>query len=517
MRHLGIGLIVLALLPAAAFAHEERPAFFPVHANGKVPVYRATGSALVVCKADSRRRIRTQLRGKLRKRNLALLKRCRYRHIQAAVTAAHSGQRILLLPGLYREEPSRAAARNDPRCAAMKVVHADGNLVPSYDYQRYCPNDRNLIAITGDTNGDRVCDTRCKLQIEGTGASPKQVVIEGDRIRENVIRADRADGIYLANFTIQYSDFNNVYVLETNGFRLDRLITRWSREYGILSFTSDNGLYENIEAYGAGDSGVYPGSGPEGHCKWYGIEIRYVNSHDNLLGYSGTAGNGVWVHHSRFHHNATGISTDSFASGHPGMPQDCAKWESNEIYSNNLDVYSATRDAYCKVPYMTRDPKIVCPSFQVPLGTGLLIAGGNGNIVRRNRVWDNWRNAFRLFWVPADSRGDTDPAHYRDTSHANTYTHNVLGVDRAGKTARNGTDVWWDEFGKGNCWGRNTGPGGGAITSDPKSIPSCPNAGPERTGDFTKTVQLLPCANWDPLTNPDPPGCDWFTLPPKPA
>ena len=55
--------------------------------------------------------------------------------------------------------------------------------------------------------------------------------------------ADRADGIHLRNFTVQFSDFNNVYVLETNGFRMENIISRWSREYGFLSFTSDNGLY----------------------------------------------------------------------------------------------------------------------------------------------------------------------------------------------------------------------------------------------------------------------------------
>ena len=97
----------------------------------------------------------------------------------------------------------------------------------------------------------------------------------------------------------------------------------------MLTFASDHGLYEHIDAYGNGDSGIYPGSGPEGHCKRYGIEIRNVNSHDNVLGYSGTAGNGTWTHNSKFHDNNAGISDDSFASGHPGMPQDCSKWNAN--------------------------------------------------------------------------------------------------------------------------------------------------------------------------------------------
>ena len=121
-----------------------------------------------------------------------------------------------------------------------------------------------------------------------------------------------------------------------------------AQNYGVLTFASDHGLYEHIEAFGNGDSGIYPGSGPEGHCKRYGIEIRNVNSHHNVLGYSGTAGNGTFTHNSSFHHNNAGISDDSFASGHPGMPQDCSKWDTNAVYSNNENYFTNDRDAYCK-------------------------------------------------------------------------------------------------------------------------------------------------------------------------
>ena len=141
-------------------------------------------------------------------------------------------------------------------------------------------------------------------------------MIDGDRGSScNMIRADRADGVYLRNFTVEYSDFNNIYVLETNGFRFDRIVSRYSREYGILSFTSDHGIYENCETYDNGDSGVYPGSGPnarhgqpDAHGHVYGIIIRDCDSHDNTIGYSGTAGNGIWAHHNRFHDNSAGTT-----------------------------------------------------------------------------------------------------------------------------------------------------------------------------------------------------------------
>lgn len=531
------------LVPAGSMGHSERASFFPDHTKGSVPKYRTSGPSLVVCKSDSRRRIRRLLDGAVEQKNLSLLRRCKFEHIQAAVNAASNGTRILVLPGVYKEEPSTRVPNPDPRCQGDEFFAPEGEGdepgglgvtpgeegggtrggEPNYRYHRTCPNAQNLIAITGDDDdADRECDDKCNIQIEGTGSVPKQVRIIGDRKKLNVIRLDRADGVHLRNFQIQFSDFNNIYALETNGFRFSHITSRYSREYGFLSFASDNGLYESLQAYGAGDSGVYPGSGPEGHCERYGIEIRDVNSYGNTIGYSGTAGNGVYAHDNRFHDNATGLTTDSFASGHPGMPQDCAKWENNRIYSNNKDLFNAEQDEYCKKPPLERDPRRVCPTFQVPVGTGLLIAGGNGNIGRNNFVYDNWRQGIALFGVPAAARGETDPTKQTDTSYDNAFTGNRMGMTPTGERDPNGVDFWWDEQGRGNCWSDNAPVAGAAITSDPPTLPSCPDSFPiARAGNNGKQAMLVPCATWDPKDNTDPPGCamagySWFERPPEP-
>ena len=530
-----LALLVLAiLLPTSAFGHAERWSYFPNHRVGEVPKYRTSGPSLVVCKADSGKRIRglstrsTKSRA-ARRRSLALLPRCKYRHIQAAVNAARNRTRILILPGVYKEEPSRAVANDDGDCTGDEY-QAEEPGTKSYKFQRDCPNSQNLIAITGDDDDpDRRCDDKCNLQIEGTGPRPSDVKVVGGGYglrpgaKLNVFRADRADGVYLRNFLVQYSDFNNIYVLETNGFRVEDVVSRWSREYGVLSFTSDNGLYNRVKAYGAGDSGIYPGSGPEGHCKRYGIEVSHSESFGNTIGWSGTAGNGVYTHDSKFHHNSAGITMDSFASGHPGMPQDCSKWERNRIYSNNADLFNSKRDAYCQnTPNEERDPRKVCPTFQVPVGTGILTGGGNGNIFKKNWIYDNWRRGTMLFWVPAEIRG-TDPTGQSakpstyDNPHENKYVGNRMGIRPDGRRAPNGVDFWWDEGGHGNCWSKNKGiRSGGAFTSDPLKLFPCPGGSPDRHGSTEKFAELVPCATWDPETNPDPVGCNWFTRPSKP-
>ena len=593
---MAIGVLLLA--PASALAHAERPSFFPDHTQGSVPQYQEDGPFKVVCKpgsgaGSSRAEIEAKVRDpETRAHNLNLLAICEdpddnpnrgSEHIQAAVNAAQNGDRILILPGVYKEEPSRETAdEGTSECQAMTVesgmfpstgiLPTDPKSAPTYQSHRTCPNAQNLIAIMGDSDpqpdptqppaddpdeprsGDGSagwCDDKCDIQIEGTGDTRDDVLIQGDKQKLNVIRADRADGIYLKNFTIEFSDFNNVYALETNGFRFDDIESRYTREYGFLSFTSDNGLYENLDAHHSGDSGIYPGSGPEregepcerGDSDTYGIEIRNVDSHDNTIGWSGTAGNRVYTHDSRFHHNSTGVTMDSFAGGHPGMPQDCSKWENNRIYSNNLDLFNDERDDYCRQPYIERDDdNKVCPTFQVPEGTGLLTAGGNLNTFGGNLFYDNWRQGTMLFHVPDAVRMESVNLNQQDTSWGNQTTGNRMGIDPNGREDPNGLDHWWDEqngyeefpeppgnvtaaavdapqAGVLNCWEDNVAFGGRRPTSDPASLPTCDGQRAYRPPNPTKLATLVACAAWDPSeeeTDSSLAGCDWFDNPTEP-
>jgi len=204
------------------------------------------------------------------------------------------------------------------------------------------------------------------------------------------------------------------------------------------------------------------------------------------------------------------------------MPQDCSKWERNRIYSNNADLFNDRRDAYCRnTPIERRDPRRVCPTFQVPVGTGILVAGGNGNIFRHNWIYDNWRRGTMQFSVPGELRG-TDPTGQSpppstyDTSHRNRYVGNRMGVRPDGGRDPNGVDFWWDGEGRGNCWSSNRGTRGGAFTSDPMTLFPCPEGSPWSEGNAEKRAALFACTTWNPQTNPDPVGCDWFTRPPEP-
>ncbi|MFN2589052.1 MAG: right-handed parallel beta-helix repeat-containing protein [Actinomycetota bacterium] len=542
--------LTLVASSGIAFGHAEREAFFP-DGTGKVPTYRPMIAEpnLVVCTPASERRIRRIADLQLRADNLALLDRCRFRNLQDAVSAVRArGTTIYMLPGVYREGPYR----KQPRCAKalQQPGEEEGAPILSYEQQLTCPHAQNLVGIFGDidpADDKRKCNAPvCDLQIEGTGAAPGDVLItggfkkNGQWMKLNGIRGDRADGLYLRNFTIELFEFNAVYILETDGFVIDRVVSRYNDEYGFLTFAVDHGVYRNCSGYNNGDSLIYPGSASDLHGdeqgyvqrKRWAIEVVNCKSHHNALGYSGTAGDSVYVHDNEFYANQAGVVTDSIYPDHPGLPQNHSWFRDNEIYSNNSNYTEKyVHSGVCDKPPAERGYKpppgkpvwagTVCPVVPAPVGGGMVIAGGNWNLVEDNTVWDNWRAGFMLFSVPGPVRNEEDPAKAWDTSHFNKYVGNFVSLNPRGLVDLNGVDFWWDDQGEGNCWQSNAGPED-TVTSNtmyPFGLPTCADGGslPVPNNPY-KSGQLAPCAVYD-RNDPqlrDPPGCTFFDTPEEP-
>jgi hypothetical protein len=555
-------------------------------AGGKVPKIRSLSSSLkkslpgathVVCRPDSMKRLRAAIKqarksgydirphdhrklsrkqaAKLLKINKALAKRCRFHEIQAAVNISHNNDRVVIMPGLYLEPHSRAQPTNDPACQNYKILNDRGDSgAVSYTYQTKCPNDQNLIAVIGRALGpgqdpaqprpDRrgipnlgPC-IRCNLQMEGSGVSADDVLIDaGDpnagnggpgaagTVKDVGIRADRADGFVLRNVTVRHAKEHDIYVLETDGYVLDRFKAYYAGEYGVLTFVEDHGLMQNCDTAGSGDSGLYPGAGAETGMQgvrdeWlskprYNQEIRFCDSHHNLLGYSGTDGNAIHIDHNNFYDNSMGWSTDIFtASGHPGFPQDSDLVEDNNFYSNNFNTNAPGSD--------------VKPTEPVPVGTGAWIAGGNTNVFRNNRFYDNWRRGMMLFSVPdafVCQTPDDNNLHgcnpnQTSTSFDNSFYGNIMGVAPDGTYMPNGVDWWWDSYpgNTGNCWFGNTTADGHTVNSDPSGLPDCDTGKTPSTSTGTgqpdKETELVNCSGFAPGTQN---ACPWFETPPKPS
>ena len=145
-----------------------------------------------------------------------------------------------------------------------------------------------------------------------------------------------------------------------------------------------------------------------------------------------------------------------------------------------------------------------------------MIAGGNGNLVRNNRIWDNWRRGTMLIQVP-DSFSDSQRRSANSTSHRNEYVNNIMGIAPNGEKMPNGVDFWWDEPAaqEDNCWHDN-----GEVTTDPPGplMPtSCENTSAGVTYGPKFAGELAPCAAAIEGDMRDPTICPWFRSPEKPS
>ncbi|MDT4917845.1 MAG: hypothetical protein QOH89_2545 [Pseudonocardiales bacterium] len=596
LRLAGAGAIVAGLLivPTIASAHIERPSYWPLPgpdcsitpcAGGVVPHARTLASAVVasansttrvVCQPDSMTRLQDSIThalahgydirpadhrtltqtqaNQLLAINQTLLGMCQYHQIQPAVTDSGNNDRVVIMPGLYTEPTARAQLTNDPACAQYKITGNTGGDISgavTYDYQVHCPNDQNLIAVIGRALGsgqdphpplvDRhgipnagAC-IRCNLQIEGSGVSADDVIIDAgnpfsgngpplDSVKDVGIRADRADGFVLRNVTVRHAREHGIYVIETDGYLLEQFKAFWNKDYGVLTFVGDHGLMQNCEAAGSGDSGLYPGAGAKTGAgrdvhfyptSRYSQEIRFCDSHHNLAGYSGTDGNATHVDHNNFYDNALGFTTDVFtAAGHPGFPQQGDLVEYNNFFDNNFN------------PYLPGSQ--IAPKQPLPVGTGMWIAGGNDNVVRYNRFWNNWRRGMMLFAVPDATVCGPGPLASNppvdgcnplkfSTSYRNKIYGNTMGIAPNGTRSRNGVDFWWDSFptNTGNCWTNNHAAPFKRVTTSPPLLPNCvllPSIGVGSTNE----AELLVCFASTTVAEYDPTLCPWFTTPAKP-
>ncbi len=422
-RTLLAGALVLAIfVPGLASGHAERPTLSPAR-EGSVPdPNRIPTEILNVCKTGE----------------------CAFEHIQAAVTAAHDGALIQIWPGLYKEEPSRQQPHLDPD-------NPDGTY--SYEHHLEHPNSQNLIAIVGKKN----------VTLRGMGSKPLDVVIDVEFRKHVGIRMDRADGSIVQNLSMFHAFDHGIYAIDLSGYLFDNVVSGFSRDYAFLMFATDHGLTQNCEAFGAGDAGIYPGGAPNTPGR-FSNEIRNCKSHHNVIGYSGTHGNYVWVHDNEFYDNATGMTSDS-ETDHPNYPQQNLQVERNKIHDNNFNVYAADSDVF----------SVFGDGIYIPVGTGIFVPSGNQNLVQNNDIWGHDRYGVWLGAGQGIVVGPTsDPAAAPFMSTGNRFIANRMYAPAGATEKPNAIDFAWDGMGFNNCWEANvSSPDGDPVSSDAPFLPPC--------------------------------------------
>lgn len=197
------------------------------------------------------------------------------------------------------------------------------------------------------------------------GLDRNEVILDGEFEKDNGIRVF-SDGVAVENMTARNYTTNGFFWDGATGYRGSYLTAHNNGDYGIYAFDSTVGLFEHSYGSGSPDAGFYIGQ-----CYPCDAVMRDVVAENNGLGYSGTnAGGDLYIVDSIFRNNRAGIVPNS-GSYEKYPPERESTIVGNLVYSNN-NYDTAAID-----------------SARLAGGNGILVAGGNDNVIERNRVWDH--------------------------------------------------------------------------------------------------------------------------------
>jgi plastocyanin len=278
------------------------------------------------------------------------------------------------------------------------------------------------------------------------GVDRNRTILDGEFERDNGVFVVGADGVAVENLTARNFTENGFFWNGVLGYRGSYLTAYRNGDYGIYAYDSQYGMFDHSYASGSPDSGFYIGQ-----CNPCHAVITDVVSEYNLLGYSGSNSSGdLYLVNSEWSHNRTGIVPNSFGAEELS-PQGQATIAGNTIVDNGD-------------PRATRGNEA---AYDPAFGVGIVIAGGQEDVVTKNRVVDNDKVGIAL----APSVGLEDTPHQ---PVGNRVTDNVVegsGMVDLGVVLSDAADR--------NCFSGNT-----FSTSAPANIEQVMPCDATGTGDF---------------------------------
>jgi hypothetical protein len=347
------------------------------------------------------------------------------------------------------------------------------------------------------------------LTIEGTERHRKRVILEGRNAKgelgaaQNGIEAISVDGIALRNMWARNYRSNGFFVHASNGegqhcvgYTMDNLLASGNRSYGLFAKNCYGGKMVNSAGYREGDSAFYVGETPCDNRNWtdHGSNpapcqkkpqwtlLKNDRGYENVLGYSGTNSKYVRIVESAFYNNGAGIVPNTLDS--EGFePNGWNIIERNDVFWNNYNYFLAGS----KFKTVSEGlGELGGQTVNYPTGVGIVLYGGDGNVVRRNKVFGNFKWGIASFSGP----GETFVANQgNDAKNVNNQiTENTMG--REGADPNGEYDFWNDDTGGGNCWGGNNliatyAPGNGSVPLS-SIYPTCPQ--PHVTADSVPSL-----------------------------
>jgi hypothetical protein len=298
------------------------------------------------------------------------------------------------------------------------------------------------------------------LRLIGDAKTPGKVILQAKGSMQNGVFVTGADHVTVQGFEARDYKANGFFVLNATGYTLRNLVATHTGTYGIYAFNTIGGLIADSAASQNNDSGFYIGETPP-QTKPVRSYVRNVTSYENVLGFSGTNMRYVTITKSLWFNNGVGIVPNALDSEKYAPPEDNVITD-NDVFWNNFDYFQGA-------PFPLRSG--ATGDLAYPVGTGVLLYGGRGNVVTNNRIWGNYLvGAGMIEAVTLNQPANKDLKN-------NQFTNNSFGISKLGGGGQdlNGRDFAYDGNGSGNCLSGNAflSP---TVPADGSTFAPCPFA-----------------------------------------
>ncbi len=353
--------------------------------------------------------------------------------IRAAISRAVPGDRIQVLPGVYRE-----GSPGDLNALTVTLDGIDLVGVPS----------RRHPVVLENAGG----------QSYGVWVSPADSAGPGPEADDEHppcgLSGTSVRGFSLSGFTVRGFAKHGVHLACVDGFTITGNVSDGNGVYGLFPVVSREGVMSRNEVMKTGsDAGIYVGQSDD-------VLISGNRAHDNLLG--------IEVENSRrcavVANEATGNTFGIFVDILPFLErktQETALVAENRVFDNNRPNTAEPGDLL---------------SF-LPPGIGILLAGADTTRVSGNTVEGNGFvgigvvslcTGFALAGIPCSGL-DIDPSPDGNRIVGNSATGNGTAPTGIPPLDALRADLAWDGTGTGNCWKSNS-----FDASVPPALPACP-------------------------------------------
>ena len=319
-------------------------------------------------------------------------------------------------------DPATTEAMEDENpLGALRVPQDFGTIQEAVD----AAADGDLVLIDAGVYNEAVVIETDNIVIRGVDRNETILDGEFDETLPNGINVF-SNGVAVENLTVRNYVNNGVFFTGSydddfilTGYRASYITAHNNGDYGVYSFNATEGLFEHIYGSGHPDSAIYVGQ-----CQPCNAIVTNVIGENNALGYSGTnAGGNLWIVNNEFSNNRVGMVPNTLSSEELA-PQRGGVFAGNYAHDNGNEA----------TPRKGGD-------WDLAFGVGIVIAGGNDNLVAKNLVTDNTNGGIAVSFFPS---GDD-----LFTAGMNEVVDNVL--------SGNGLDlVLLADEALGNCFANNT-------------------------------------------------------------